>query len=173
MKNFLKLTGVTGIALMFIFTVSCKTLESGGGEKKLDTPKNVKIEINVRQMIITWNAVPNAQGYEIITTSENCGSGNRTINTKENSAFAPNGGNVLAGGGNLVSANGAVQIHGKNKIEITLMPEWNIPGNNLSGRNENKIMATLVTAKVKTVGGARGYSDSDFSDEVKFDTSAL
>ena len=175
MKNSLKLICIAVIALLaVIFTAGCKSLDSAaGGEKKLDSPKNIKIEINVRQMIITWDAVPNAQGYEIITASVNCGSGNRIINTKDNTALAPNGSNVLAGGANLISANGTVQIHGKNKIEITLMPEWNIPGNNQSGRNENRIMASSVSAKVKALGGLRGYHDSDFSGEVKFDTSAL
>ncbi|MCL2210543.1 MAG: hypothetical protein FWB95_01325 [Treponema sp.] len=173
MKNFIKLTGLIGIMLVIgFFTTSCKTLDSGEGNK-LATPKNVKIEINVRQMIITWDAVPNALGYEIITTSENCGSGNRTINTKENTAVAPNGNNALAGGNNLAASNGMVQIHARNKVEITLMPEWNKPGDNQSGRNESKIMATSVTAKVKAIGGARGNTDSDFSETVTFDTSDL
>ena len=173
MKNLIKLTGLIGIMLVIgFFTASCKTLDSGEGNK-LAAPKNVKIEINNRQMIVTWDAIPNALGYEIITTSENCGSGNRTINTKENTAAAPNGNNTLVGGNNAAASNGVVQIHAKNKIEITLMPEWNIPGDNQSGRNESKIMATAVTAKVRALGGARGYTDSDFSETVTFDTSVL
>jgi len=169
MKNIFKVIVIVSITLIIgNFAISCKTTNAGG-EKTLEIPKNVKIDINVRQMTITWNAVPNAQGYEIITTSENCGSGNRTINTKDNTAFAPNGNNTLAGGANLASSNGMVQIHGKNKIEITLMPEWNIPGNNQSGRNESKIMATSVTVKVRALGGSKGYIDSDFSDVVAMD----
>jgi len=163
MKNIIRLTGFIGIALVIgFFTTGCKTIDSGEGNK-LAAPKNVKIEINARQMVITWDAVPNALGYEIITTSENCGSGNRTINTKDNTASAPNGSNVLAGGRNPAAANGMVQIHARNKVEITLMPEWNIPGDNQSGRNESKIMATSVTVKVKALGGVRGFTDSDFS----------
>jgi len=170
MKNLFKLTGLIGMTLIIgLFSITCKTLVNTGDEKKLNVPKNIKIDINVRQMIVTWDAVPNAQGYEIITTSENCGSGNRTINTKTNTAAAPNGGNVLAGGNNLATANGVVQIHGKNKIEITLMPEWNIQGNSQSGRNESKIMASSVTVKVKALGGTRCYADSDFSDMVTRD----
>jgi len=163
----IKLTGLIGVALIIgLYTISCKTLDNTSDEKKLAVPKNIKIDFDVRQMIVTWDAVPNAQGYEIITTSENCGSGNKTINTKTNTAVAPNGNNFLAGSNNPITSNGVVQIHGKNKIEITLMPEWNIPGNSQSGRNESKIMATSVTVKVKALGGTRGYTDSGFSDIV-------
>jgi len=173
MKFFIKLAVVTTLVNLFFLT-GCNTMGNKAGEgKELAAPKNVKIEFNVRQMIVTWDAIPNASGYEIITSSENCGSGNRIINTKNNTASTLNGGNVLVGGDNYAAANGVVQIHAKNKIEITLMPEWNIPGNNQSGRNENKIMATSVTVKVKALGGSRGYSDSDYSDTITFDTSAL
>ena len=173
MKNTIRMTGFIGIALIIgFFTVSCKTLDNAES-KKLSVPKNVKIEITARQMIVTWSAVPNAQGYLIETTSENCRSGNKIINTKNGTAvMTSSGGSSLAGtdreDGIRVRAtdNGAVQIHGKNKFEITLMPEWNIPGDNTSGRNESKIMATAVTAKVKAIGGSRGYSDSDYSNTV-------
>jgi len=168
MKKIYKIIIVMFIAAIFIS--GCKTLEgSNASGNQLAAPKNVKIEISAgRLMSVTWDAVPNAQGYMIITTSAGCGSGNRTIDTKEGTAVATSTGN------NAIFddfRNGAVQIKGNTRIEITLMPEWNIPGDNTSGRNEDAIMATSVTAKVMALGGNvldREYIDSNYSDEVTF-----
>jgi len=175
------------IAVLFIIialtaglsVTGCKTLEgNAAGVAKLETPQNVKIDINVRSMTVTWDLVPNAQGYMIETTSANCRSGNKIINTIEMTAvMTSTGGSSLVGtdreDGVRVQAadNGAVQIIGSNKIEITLMPEWNIPGDNTSGRNEDVPMATSVTAKVMALAGdisSRGYLDSVYSDEVTY-----
>jgi hypothetical protein len=105
-------------------------------------------------MTVSWNAVNGAQGYEIYTTSENCASGNRIINTKGPTAT------VHDGTGSYIKddkSNGAVEIKSATSIEITLMPAM---GDN------TKPMATKVTAKVKALGGETGgtnYLDSEYS----------
>ena len=171
MKNLYKncsitsVIGIIGMALVIgLLTTGCKTLE----DIQLDTPKNVQINVDVRQMIVTWDAVPHAQGYIIETTSEGCGSGNRTVNTKEGTAvITANGNNALFDDGR----NGAVKITGKTEIEITLMPEYNIPGDSGSGSNDNEPMPTSVAAKVMAIGGKvsdRKYTDSSYSNVVIF-----
>jgi len=121
---------------------------------KLAIPTNVKIDVTGRLMTVTWDAVSGAQGYEIYTTSSGCASGNRIINTKDNTATSHTGTNALFDDGR----NGAVQIKGSTKIEITLMPEWNTPGDNTSGPNYDVVMASAVTAKVKALGVESDYS---------------
>ena len=170
MKHSIKLIGTISLALIIgIFTAGCVTSKNAaGGSNTLAVPSNVQITLDTRLMTVTWNTVPYAQGYLVITTSEGCGSGNRTINTKDGTAVATSSGN------NAIfddARNGAVQIRGENKIEITLMPEWNIPGDNTSGRNESVPMASSVTAKVMAIGGIAGngeYIDSAYSEETAY-----
>jgi len=166
MNHSFKLIYIIVMALIAgLIITGCK--KSDDTDLKLDAPKNVRINIEVRQMFVTWDAVQNASGYMIITTSEGCGSGNRTIDTKEGTAVATsNGNNALFDD----KRNGAVQIKGETEIEITLMPEWNIPGDTSSGRNESKVHATAVTAKVMALGGTvsnNTYTDSDYSTVIK------
>jgi len=171
------------------FTASCGDLDDG----KLDVPSNIKIEINSTKsltreiMVITWNEVKNASGYEIHSVSVGCNSANRLINTKEKTAFgltftgtteeiAQSTGPFTVGTTSTIwdsaadpnkGANGKVEIIGKNKIEITLMPENNV---------ENTIHASQLRVKIKALGGVindREYDDSDYSAEVIKDTSAL
>ena len=200
MKNLLKLIGITGmVTVIGLFTTGCKTLDTTG----LAVPENVKIEIDStgvqdrERMVVTWNEVPNASGYEIHSVSVGCGSGNRLINTKNNSAFGltfdsadtqrtgkftVGDNSVLHGSKNNSGAtvdkasNGAVEIIAPNKIAITLMPEWNVPGDNTSGAKPNTIMASSLRVKVKALGGKVNgleYSDSGYSGETTLDTSAL
>ena len=179
MKNFFKLTGIISMILVVgIVTTGCKTLNNQSAERKLSVPQNVKIDVNVRLMTVTWDTVPNAQGYLIETTSVGCRSGNKIVNTKEGTAvMTSSGGSSLVGTDRedgvrvQVTDNGAVQITGKNKFEITLMPEWNIPGDNTSGRNESVPMPSSLTAKVMALGGTvkgKEFSDSDYSAVVTY-----
>jgi len=121
----------------------------------LAAPANVQITVVGRAMTVTWNAVPNAQGYEILTTSTNCGSGNKLINTKDKTATALNNSdNYLKDDG----SNGAVVIKAATTIEITLMSAMG---------DDTKPMATAVSAKVKALGGETEkdtYLDSRYSD---------
>jgi len=202
MKNLLKLIGITVMILTIgIFTVSCGDLDDTEKDGKLLAPKNIKIEIesngNRERMVVTWDAVSNASGYEIYSVSVGCGSGNRLINTEENTAFGltfesadtqrtgtstVGDNSVLHGTQNNSGAvvdkanNGVVEIIGENKIAVTLMPEYNTPGDNTSGFKDNSIMASSLRVKVKAIGGTvKGleYASSDYSEEVIKDTSAL
>jgi len=142
------------LALLIGLFMACA--EKKPKEYNLKTPENVKVEVTNRLMTVTWDAVKNAQGYEITTASTGCGSGNKLINTQEKTAKSHAGtGDYLKDNG----SNGAVQIKKPTTIEITLMP----------GRNDNtKPMASAVSAKVKALGGEAGkkkYLDSEYSSE--------
>ncbi|MDR2943028.1 MAG: hypothetical protein LBV17_10595 [Treponema sp.] len=120
-------------------------------ETSLDTPANVTIMVTGRTMAVTWSAVNDAEGYEIFTTSENCGSGNKIINTKDNTATRHDGtGSYIKDD----KSNGAVEIKSNTSIEITLMPK---------AGDTTKPMATSVTAKVKALGGLN-LNDSSYSE---------
>jgi len=179
MKNHIKFFGITAIALVIgLFTISCD-VEPPEDEKVVTTlgvPSNITIVVTGRTMVVTWDAVPNASGYEIITYSEGCGSGKRKINTKEITAVSYNPDavdpNPIEGTTSVLNsvktdgtqANGSVIILAKNKIQITLMP------NNMEGADPNLPMASAVTAKVKALGeviSGNGYSDSDYSSVVR------
>jgi hypothetical protein len=120
------------------------------GPKNLSAPANINVKVTGRTMTVTWNAVANAQGYEIVTTSVGCGSGNRTINTKENTTVATRSGNPASN----------VNIGAENSITITLMA---------ARGNPDAAMASAVTAMVKSLGGTvsgKEYIDSDYSETV-------
>ena len=123
-------------------------------DEVLSSPTNVKIEVVERTMTVSWNAVSGAQGYEIYTESVGCGSGNKIINTKDNTATNHEGeGSYIKSD----KSNGAVEIKSATSIEITLMPTM---GDN------TKPMASKVTAKVRALGGEVGninYLDSEYS----------
>jgi len=194
MRNLYKLIGIIGMILIIgIVTMGCKTTpdETTPGETgtNLAVPANIKIEIDSTKsptreiMVITWNEVPNASGYEVHSVSVGCGSATRLINTKEGTAYAltfestdteKSGTSTINKNNNpdglsLIhepatdpnkSSNGRVEIIGKNKIEITLMPENNV---------NNTIHASSLRVKVKALGGTSGgieYSDSNYSAEV-------
>jgi len=161
MKNNIKLLGITVITLVIgLFTLGCATAPVA---LSAPTPANIKIDVTGRTMTITWDEVANAKGYEIITFSENCGSGLRKIDTRAGTAIvyssnaSNNGANALLND----KSNGAVEILAKNKIQITLMPAMGDP---------SKPMASAVTAKVMAFGGTvegKKYLDSDYSSVVK------
>jgi len=151
MHKFTRFFGFTiALALVIGLLIACASPEI----VTLDAPKNVQIDVTGRTMTVTWNAVKNAQGYEILTTSTGCGSGNKLINTKAKTATTLNGSDsYLKNDG----SNGAVVIEGKTTVKITLMPATG---------DDTKPMATAVSAKVKAVGGedeGDAYLDSPFS----------
>ena len=117
----------------------------------LSSPANVDISAEGRIITITWDAVDNAVGYEIVTTSVGCSSGNRTINTKEET--------VVITSNKKAASN--VKIDGETSIKITLMAK--------SG-DRNSPMASAVTAKVMSLGGTvsgKVYNDSEYSETVE------
>jgi len=133
----------------------------------LDTPINVQITVVERTMTVTWDAVENAKGYEITTASTGCGSGNRIIDTKNNTATNH------AGEGAYIKddkTNGAVEIKNATTIQITLMParkdsgEKDEEGNAILINDNTKPMASAVSAKVKALGDDE-YIDSEYSSE--------
>jgi fibronectin type 3 domain-containing protein len=152
MKKYLLQSAIVLIAIAgLLMMVGCDTAVD---DIELSIPANVSINVEGRTMTVTWDAVPNAQGYEIYTTSENCGSGNKIINTKNNTATN------LEGEGSYVKddkSNGAVEILTSTSIQITLMPMT---------MGSSEPMATAVTAKVKALGGEAGgnnYLNSGYS----------
>jgi len=176
MKNYIKILGITAIALVIgFFTISCDVEPPEDKITPLSVPSNVTITVVKRTMTVTWNEVSNASGYEIITYSEGCGSGKRKINTKDITAVSYNPDNAKANPPTAVEgttsvlnsvkddgtqANGSVLILAKNKIQITLMP------NNMAGADPTEPMASKVTAKVRSLGeviSGNGYSDSGYS----------
>jgi hypothetical protein len=169
-KNNNKILGIIAITLVVgLLTISCATAPA---ILSAPSPENIKIDVNVRTMTVTWDEVPNATGYEVITFSENCGSGRRKINTKTGTAIvnfpesSSNGANALLND----ESNGAVVILAKNKIQITLMPARRADNT----WDNSKPMATAVTAKVMAFGGTvdgKKYLDSDYSSIVKKDLS--
>jgi hypothetical protein len=122
------------------------------GDITLGVPENVSVTVTGITMTITWDEADKALGYEIFTTSEGCNSGNRTINTKNNTA--------------VVTSTGAAATNvtiAQNSISITLMA---------SSGDPNIPMANAVTAKVKSIGGAvsgKQYVNSDYSEVKKYD----
>jgi len=126
--------------------------------ENLGTPANVTITVVQRTMTVTWDAVSGAQGYEIVTTSTGCNSGNRIINTKSGTAnifteAAGIGADALKND----KSNGAVEIKSAAAIEITLMPQ-------MMG-DQNVPMASAVSAKVRALGDGIEYLDSGYSVE--------
>ena len=155
MKIITKLFGL-GVLTIGLLTAGCATGPKPGGGVKLSAPENINIHIEGRLMTVTWDAVENAPGYEIITTSENCGSGNRMINTVERFAATASGTNAMFDDGR----NGAVQIIDATTIQITLMPE------DPPEDHPDTPMATPVTAKVRSLDGTvagQYYLASDYS----------
>jgi len=123
--------------------------------ENLGTPANVTITVEARTMTVTWNAVSGASGYEIVTTSTGCGSGNRIINTKNGTANVFTEANGI--GADALKddkSNGAVEIKGAASFQITLMPAMG---------DSSKPMASAVSAKVKALGDGTQYLDSVYS----------
>jgi hypothetical protein len=148
MKHFKLL--VIALALIIGLFAGCKK-DAGPTTDNTDLcpPANVNITVIGRAMTVTWDAADNASGYEIVTTSVGCGSGNRTINTKENTAVVTSSGNAASN----------VSI-GQTSLKITLMA---------ASGNPDAAMASAVTAKVKSLGGTiteKTYVDSDYSEIV-------
>ncbi|MDR0316289.1 MAG: hypothetical protein LBH97_05255 [Treponema sp.] len=134
----------------FLTTGCDKDSKQTNGGNKLSAPANVTINVTGRLMTVTWSAVNNALGYEIVTTSVGCSSGNRTINTREGTAVATSSGNTASN----------VAITGETSIRITLMA---------ASGNPDAAMASAVTAKIMSLGGTVSeivYANSDYSETV-------
>jgi hypothetical protein len=140
---------IIALALMVGLLMTGCNKDSGRkapGDTRLAIPANVDIDVTGRLMSVSWNAVDKALGYQVITTSVGCGSGNRTIDTKEGTA-------VLTSSGKDASN---VEITGETSIRITLMAARGDP---------STAMASAVTAKVMSLGGTASENvDSDYSE---------
>jgi len=112
---------------------------------QLDVPKNLQITVVGREMTVTWDAVKNASGYILYTTSVDCGSGNRIVNTVANTVRLHTGG----------QASG--KIIDSTTFTLTLMAATG---------SQTEAMASSVTAKVMSVGYGEAYIDSGYSDVV-------
>jgi len=156
MKKNLLQSGILLIAIAGLLVLAGCDTEPEPEPVNLGTPANVTINVVQRTMTVTWDAVSGALGYEIVTTSVGCGSGNRIINTKSGTAnvyteAAGIGADALKND----KSNGAVEIKGATTIEITLMPQ-------MMG-DQNVPMASAVSAKVKALGDGNDYLDSGYS----------
>ena len=163
MNKFTHSFGFTTVLALVIGLLTMNCANADNLDLNLNTPKNVRITVDGRTMTVTWDAVKNARGYEIVTSSTDCNSGKRLINTKDKTAKNNTEGSDNFGKNALLNdkSNGAVEIKGKTKIEITLMPNANATEPNTTP------MASEVSAKVKALGGKVGgneYLDSEYSE---------
>jgi hypothetical protein len=149
MKNLSMLSIIVTVLITGFLMTGCDK-EKKGGNIELCPPEKINVNVTGRAMTIIWNSVDNAQGYEIVTTSVGCSSGNRTINTQTGTTA------VTSSGSNA----GNVKIGQGNSISITLMA---------SSGNANVPMASAVTAKIKSLGGTvsgKEYVTSDYSEVI-------
>ena len=152
--NSFLLTIITLTAIIVISLTGCDKKaeqEIPSGPVQLTVPANVSIDVTGRAMTVTWNKADNALGYEVVTTSVGCTSGNRTVNTKEKTSVITSSGNAAAN----------VKIEGETSVVITLMA---------ASGNPNTAMASAVTAKVMALGGdnaGKTILDSDYSETVR------
>jgi hypothetical protein len=149
MQKFSKLFVITALMLVIGFLLTGCNKNSN---PVLSPPANVIIDVSGRLMTVTWDAVDNASGYEVITTSVDCASGNRTIDTQKGTIVVTSSGNAAAN----------VEITGETSIKITLMAATD---------DQNSAMASAVTAKVMSLGGKVSknvYAASDYSQIITF-----
>ena len=163
-------------AAAFILVLSAGLLgcaTTGTGDTgQLNVPRNLTISVDHRLMTISWDAVDNAIGYIIQTTSENCGSGNRIINTATKQAWN-SANNAIIPDSNIYSsmdafesdlesrraamAGGQIIFINDTTIAIWLMSE--------SMELLDNVMATSLTARISAVA----FVESRHSAEVKLD----
>ncbi|MCL2043788.1 MAG: hypothetical protein FWG89_06590 [Treponema sp.] len=127
---------------------------------QLVTPDNLSISVTGRLMTVTWNAVDNARGYIIHTTSPGCGSGNRIVNTATSTVTSHTG--VTTNSSSAVNGitdrgNGFVTFTGETSFTIWLMPETG---------SETEVMANSLIANIAAVGDGVTYTDSGQSNDV-------
>ena len=164
----------TAIVLIFgIFLFGCATTGTRGpGE--LNAPRNLRISVDHRLMTISWDAVDNAVGYIIETTSENCSSGDRIINTvtrqalstvnnaaipETNIYFSMEAFELDIEARRAAMAGGPIIFIDDTTIAIWLMSE--------STQLLDEVMATSLTARVTAIA----FADSGYSREVRLNKS--
>ena len=124
---------------------------------QLATPANLSISVAGRLMTVTWDAVDNASGYIITTSSTACGSGNRIVNTATGTATSHAGTATNSGtaeNGITNRGNGFVTFTSATSFTIWLMPE---------AGSETNVMATSLSANIMAVGDGVAYTDSERS----------
>jgi hypothetical protein len=140
------------IVLAGFSLVNCDKKQENPDCPQLAVPANVKVEVVGRVMTVSWDAVANAIGYQIYTTSTGCGSGNRIVNTATQTATTHSNAAVTS-----------VVFIDDTSFRITLMA---------SSSNPNAPMASAVSAKVMALADGEKYSDSDYSKEKKTEKAA-
>ena len=128
--------------------------------KILDIPANLSISVNTRLMTVTWDAVENASGYRIYTTSVGCPSGNRIVDTVTKTATDHNGtptNSDTAAEGITDRGNGFVTFTGETSFTIWLMA--------VSG-SQTEPMPSSLTARVMALFDGTDFTNSVFSEIV-------
>ena len=125
---------------------------------QLAAPSNLSISINGRLMTVTWDAVDNARGYIVQTTSVGCVTGNRIVNTATRTV-TNHAGNVTnsasARNGITNRGDGFVTFTGDTSFTIWLMAETG---------SSTEAMPTALAARAMAVGNDTA---SEYSAEVR------
>jgi hypothetical protein len=134
-------------AVLFCFTLfNCNNEKEARLQKPvLDVPENIKVEVMGRWLTVSWDTVSDADGYKILTTSADCGTGNRIVNTRTKVVTSHNG-----------NARTNVDIS-PTSIRILLMP---------SDDDETMAMTSSVSARVMAITAGKNYISSGYSDEI-------
>ena len=163
-KHLFKLTVYGFCFALFIFLIGCSRSDNANQTQanpvQLAIPANLQISVTGRLMTVTWNAVNNARGYIIHTTSVGCGSGNRIVNTATNTVTSHTGAEVSSAvyaNGIIDRGNGFVTFTGTTSFTIWLMPETN---------SETEAMASSLIANIVAVGDGINYTNSPQSSNI-------
>ena len=164
MKKTISIFLVCGLCLGF--AISLLGCNRQGGSAQLAVPSNLRIIVRGRLMTVSWNAVENASGYLIRTTSTGCASGNRIVNTSTMTATTDTGAAVnsaSAAAGIRDRGNGFVTFTGDTSFTIWLMP---------ASGSETTVMASSLSANIIALGDGVNYRDSRQSSNVTLNRSA-
>ena len=155
------------VLVLSICLIGCTTVRGTG---ELNVPRNLRISVDHRLMTISWDAVDNAVGYVIHTTSENCGSGNRIINTATRQAWSSTTNTAIPDNDiylgmetfeldiearRAAMAGGPIIFIDDTTIAIWLMSE--------SMQLLDEVMATSLTARISAIA----FAESGYSREVR------
>ena len=170
MKNRIWSSGVAAIVLVLsIGLIGCATTGTRG-TGQLNVPRNLSVSVDGRLMTITWDAVDNAMVYIIHTTSENCSSGNRIINTATRQAWSSSTNAAIPETNIYFSmeafeldiearraamAGGPIIFINDTTVAIWLMSE--------SMQLLDEVMATSLSARISAIA----FVDSGYSREVR------
>ena len=155
-KNYLVFVAYLIIIGLIIGLTGCtpRNNRSQSGPVQLPIPANLNISVVGRLMTVSWDAVENASGYIIQTTSAGCISGDRIVNTDAKTATNHAGAatnSAIAENGITNRGNGFVTFTGETSFTIWLMSETG---------SETEVMATSLTATILALGDDVSFADS-------------